>query len=211
MKPAWKRKNLLRIMVKIMIKKFYLTIKYILMGGGIALLLYYLSSIECKELIQQDIEAYLRNSSERKSLLELLFEESRRPFRNVLYYRFQQDGCNRKLLKACCFFIRPLLTIEINGEIGGGLKIIHNYCVVSVKKAGKNLTVLQGVTIGKDIRGKRPTIGDNVIIFPNSVAFGEIYIGDNATIGAGSLINKDIPNGSVAVGNPFRILNDKSK
>ena len=192
-----------------MIRKYYENVKYIVAGGGIALLLYYLSSNECRNLIQKDVGAYMRKASQKKSLLELLFDESRRPFRNVFYFRLQQDECNRKLLKVCRWIIKPFSTIEIGGKIGGGLKIIHNYCVINVEEVGENLTVLQGVTIGKDTNSKRPVIGNNVIIYPNSVVFGDIRIGDNVMIGAGTLVNKDIPNEAVVVGNPFRILDKK--
>lgn len=82
--------------------------------------------------------------------------------------------------------------------------------MVSVKKAGKNFRVLQGVTIGKNTDGGLPTIGDNVIIYPNSVVFGNINIGNNVIIGAGSVVNKDVPDNAVAVGNPFRIIKERS-
>lgn len=189
-----------------MLKKYYSQIKYILRGGVWILLLYRLCSKECKQLIEEDIAAYSRKNSEKLSLLGLVYNESKKPFRNVLYFRFRKDNCNEKILKICRFFVRPLSTIEIGGEIAGGLKIIHNYCVISVNKAGRNFTVLQGVTIGKNIDGGLPTIGDNVIIYPNAVVFGKINIGNGVMIGAGSLINKDVPENVAAVGNPFRIV-----
>ena len=180
-------------------------IKYFLRGGGLVLLLFHFSSLECKKLIKEDIAAYTRKSSSNQTLLELIFEEAKKPFRNVLYYRFQYDGCSRRLLKLCRIFVRPLDTIEIGGEIDGGLKIIHNYCVISVGKAGKNFTVLQGVTIGKNVDGGKPIIGDNVIVFPNAVIFGGIQIGNDVRIGAGSVINKDVPANSVVVGTPLGV------
>jgi maltose O-acetyltransferase len=47
-------------------------------------------------------------------------------------------------------------------------------------------------------------IGGGVIILPG------VHIGKSAVIGAGSLVNRDIPDGVVAVGNPVRILRDIS-
>lgn len=43
-------------------------------------------------------------------------------------------------------------------------------------------------------------IGGNVVVLPN------VTIGDNVVIGAGSVVNKDIPSNSVAVGNPCKVI-----
>ena len=49
-------------------------------------------------------------------------------------------------------------------------------------------------------------IGDNVFIGSNSTILCNVKIGSNVIIGAGSLVNKDIPDNSVAVGNPARVI-----
>jgi serine O-acetyltransferase len=51
-----------------------------------------------------------------------------------------------------------------------------------------------------------PTIGDNVTIYANSVIIGGIKIGDNAIIGAGAVVVKDVPPKAVVAGNPAIIL-----
>ena len=51
-------------------------------------------------------------------------------------------------------------------------------------------------------------MGANVIVLPG------VTIGDNSVIGAGSVVNKDIPSNVVAVGNPCKVLrqiNDNDK
>ena len=45
-------------------------------------------------------------------------------------------------------------------------------------------------------------IGGNVIVLPG------VTIGDNVVIGAGSVVNKDIPPNSVAVGNPCKVIKE---
>lgn len=50
------------------------------------------------------------------------------------------------------------------------------------------------------------TIGDNVWIGANSVILAGINIGKHAVIGAGSVVTKDIPDYSVAIGNPARVI-----
>jgi len=48
------------------------------------------------------------------------------------------------------------------------------------------------------------TIGHNVWIGGNSVILPGVSIGDNAVIGAGSIVNRDVPANTLAVGNPCR-------
>jgi len=75
---------------------------------------------------------------------------------------------------------------------------------------GYDCIIYQNVTIGtKDTanykNGKYPKIGNNVIIYPNSVIIGDIEIGDNAVIGAGSIVLKNVPSGKVVFGNPAKL------
>lgn len=73
---------------------------------------------------------------------------------------------------------------------------------------GQNCIIFQNVTIGTKsvFEHDYPTIGDNVIVGANSVVVGNITIGDGATIGACSLVNKDIPPKAIAVGIPVKII-----
>lgn len=50
------------------------------------------------------------------------------------------------------------------------------------------------------------TIGDNVWIGGNVTMLPGVTIGDNCTIGAGSVVTRDIPANSIAVGNPCRVI-----
>lgn len=47
-----------------------------------------------------------------------------------------------------------------------------------------------------------PTIGNNVTVYTNAVVAGDIVIGDNVDIGAGSVVMKDVPSNTVVIGNP---------
>ena len=49
-------------------------------------------------------------------------------------------------------------------------------------------------------------IGNNVWIGGNVVVLPSVKIGDNCVIGAGSIVNKDIPPNSIAVGNPCKVI-----
>ena len=50
------------------------------------------------------------------------------------------------------------------------------------------------------------TVGNNVWIGANVCVLPGVTIGDNCVIGAGSVVNRDIPAGSLAVGNPCRVI-----
>lgn len=54
-------------------------------------------------------------------------------------------------------------------------------------------------------------IGNNVFVGVNSVILRNVTIGDHSIIGAGSLVNIDIPEGVVAAGNPIKILKEIPK
>ena len=52
------------------------------------------------------------------------------------------------------------------------------------------------------------TIGNNVWIGGSVTILPGVTIGDNVTIGAGSVVTKDIPTGTLAVGNPCRVIKE---
>lgn len=84
----------------------------------------------------------------------------------------------------------------------GGLGVVLNRKVTF----GENVSIYQNVTIGNDGKGGVPRIGNNVIIYANSVIVGDITIGDNAVIGALTFINRDVPEGTTWVGAPARCI-----
>lgn len=81
-------------------------------------------------------------------------------------------------------------------------------------KIGQGCKIYHNVTIGtKETQnfenGRYPSIGNNVIIYPNSIIIGDISIGDNTIIGAGSIVLNDIPANSIAIGVPAAIVKSK--
>ena len=69
--------------------------------------------------------------------------------------------------------------------------------------------VTHGVTIGRDIRGKRkgvPIIGNRVAIRANSTVVGNIKIGDDVLIAPNTFVNFDVPSNSIVIGNPAKII-----
>ena len=130
-------------------------------------------------------------------------------FRSVFIYR--TIGSRRHLYVLKPFVKHPPVGIEIYGKIDGGLMVSHNMgSIINVYKAGKNLTVAQGVTIGAgkaNAEGRNtPIVGDNVKVLTNAVVFGGIDIGNNVTIGAGTVLFSSVPDNCTVVGNPARII-----
>lgn len=97
---------------------------------------------------------------------------------------------------------------------GGGVEIGDN----SVIAAGTVITsqthdpraLTDGKTYGKTSIWLPVYIGQNVWIGSNAVIMPGIRIGDNAIIGAGAIVTKDVPERSVAVGVPARVTRDLS-
>jgi serine acetyltransferase len=73
--------------------------------------------------------------------------------------------------------------------------------VIGVESIGTNCTIYQGTTIGQRVpSGRYPTLGDHVIIYSSCIILGDISIGDNAIIGAGSIVLKDVPANRTIIG-----------
>lgn len=108
---------------------------------------------------------------------------------------------------------RFLTGIEIHpgAEIGKNLFMDHGMGIVIGETSiiGDNVTIYHGVTLGGVSleKGKRhPTVGNDVVIGAGAKVLGNIIIGDNSKIGANSVILKDIPKDSVAVGVPGKVI-----
>jgi serine O-acetyltransferase len=95
-------------------------------------------------------------------------------------------------------------------EIGTGFRLPHPTGIVigDGTKIGNNVLILQNVTLGKKNLNQKgtPIIGDGVSIMAGAVILGEINIGSNSSIGANSVVLKDVPDNSIAVGAPARVL-----
>ena len=110
-----------------------------------------------------------------------------------------------------------------NIEIGENFYSNHNLIILDVGrvKIGDNVQVAPNVSIytaGHPVHpetrntgyeyGIDITIGDNVWIGGSVSILPGVTIGDNAVIGAGSVVTKDIPANVIAAGNPCRVIRE---
>ena len=97
--------------------------------------------------------------------------------------------------------------------IGPGLYLGHATTIVMSPNTiiGKNCNLSHFVNIGSN-HGQAAIIGDNVYIGPNCSLIESIHIANNVTIGAGSVVVKNIPANANAnaVGNLARVINYNS-
>lgn len=147
-----------------------------------------------------------------KAIILILFRPA---LRYMLYLRILQD---KKLLfiHPIFHFLRFLLSrktgIEIHPttKIGAGFRMVHARDITINGKAivGENVNMYKGSTIGNS-GGKHsgvPRIGNNVQIGINSTVIGGITIGNDVLIAPNSLVNFDVPDHSIVIGNPAKVI-----
>ena len=95
--------------------------------------------------------------------------------------------------------------------LGRRLFIDHATGVVIGETAivGSDVTMYQGVTLGGTGKGhgkRHPTVCDGVFIGNNANVLGNITVGENSRVGAGSVVLSDVPPNSTVVGVPAHIV-----
>ena len=111
---------------------------------------------------------------------------------------------------------RPASRFTPGATIGSRLFIDHGMGIVfgETTEIGDNCTIYHGVTLGgtgKDTGKRHPTLGNNVLIGAGTKVLGPVYIGDNARVGAGSVVLKNLPANCTAVGVPAEVVRINNK
>lgn len=164
--------------------------------------------------IQKDIKVIFERDPAARSFAEVLLCYP--GLHALLFHRLSHYLYTKGLIllpRMISQFSRFLTGIEIHpgATIGDGLFIDHGTGVVigETAEVGNNVTIYQGVTLGGTgkQKGKRhPTVGNNVVISSGAKVLGNIILGDNAKIGAGSVVLKDVPPNTTVVGIPGKIV-----
>lgn len=89
-----------------------------------------------------------------------------------------------------------IITLGTNVHITDGVKFLtHDGGTLIFRHRVPDLEITKPIVIGNNVY-----IGNNAMLLPG------IHVGDNVLIGAGAVVTKNIPNNSVAVGVPARVI-----
>ncbi len=156
--------------------------------------------LDCKELCRDYNELRPKNMQARTELLHRLLGE----------------------VKGNLLIEQPFVCdYGYNISVGKNFYSNHNLVILDCAKVsfGNNVFIapncgfytaghpLEASERNKGLEYARPiTVGDNVWFGANVSVLPGVTIGDNCVIGAGSVVNKDIPANSLAVGNPCKVI-----
>lgn len=103
------------------------------------------------------------------------------------------------------FFLNVNCKLMDSGKItiGNNVYIAPNVCIITEEHAMDVEQRLAGLEYTHPV-----VIGDNVWICAGAIVLPGVTIGSNSVIGAGSIVTKDIPPNSLAVGNPCKVIRE---
>jgi serine O-acetyltransferase len=106
--------------------------------------------------------------------------------------------------------------LSLTAKIHPTVKFPHPVAIVIGAGAvvGEGTIIYQGVTLGGRVlgdwqKGNYPTIGKNVTLFSGAQLIGGIVVGDGATVGANSVVNKNVACKETVAGVPAQPLASK--
>lgn len=183
---------------------------------ALAYIVYYLHICYYKKspkryVIDKDIERWCKElninslSMKTKLIYLLMFAPQ---FRNIFYFRIKPRF---NFVKRICKQDSSISIADDHNDIdGGGIFFEHAFStIIAAKRIGHGCIFRQLTTIGvKSAKrhDEKPTIGNNVDFGANVTCIGNITIGDNAIIAAGSVVVKDVPANAVVAGNPAHVV-----
>src|SRR3984885_4012857 len=164
--------------------------------------------------IREDVATVLDRDPAARSRLEIYLCYS--GLHAVWFHRIDHWLWQHKLYLLARWFsqVARLLTgIEIHpgAKIGRRVFIDHGLGVVigETSVVGDDVTLYQGVTLGgtgKEQGKRHPTLMDNVVVGSGAKILGNITVGRNCRIGAGSVVLRDVPDDSTVVGVPGHVI-----
>ncbi|WP_314590977.1 serine O-acetyltransferase [Paenibacillus terrigena] len=169
--------------------------------------------------MRSDIQTVFENDPAARSKFEVVFTYSglhaiwAHRLANWLF-RHRWYSIARVISQTSRFFTG--IEIHPGATLGDRLFIDHGMGVVigETCEIGNNVVIYQGVTLGgtgKEKGKRHPTIGNNVVIASGAKVLGSFRVGDNAMIGANSVVLNEVPPNSTVVGIPGRIVKQDGK
>lgn len=165
-------------------------------------------------IIKKDLYRYIGVDCERffSQLRYLLLTP---PFTFIFFYRKAQLSHNlltKFLYEFCVKLLSIVFGIQIPSKtnIGEGFRIAHFGTIIINPKSiiGSNFTISPGCLVGNS-EGKKngsPHIGNRVYMSANSMIIGGVNVGDDVMLAPGALVNFDVPDNSIVLGNPGKII-----
>ncbi|MBO0995808.1 serine O-acetyltransferase [Bacillus sp. SD088] len=164
--------------------------------------------------LKEDIKTVFDQDPAARSTLEVLLTYS--GLHAIWAHRLAHPLYKRKL-----FFLARIVSqvsrfftgIEIHpgAVIGRRFFMDHGMGIVigETCEIGDDVIVYQGVTLGgtgKEKGKRHPTLENSTLIAAGAKVLGDIVIGENSKVGAGSVVLKDVPANSTVVGIPGRVV-----
>jgi len=163
--------------------------------------------------LKEDIKNIFAKDPAAKNVLEIVLCYP--GLHAVWFYRIAHWFYRRKIYtiaRIISHIGRFITGIEIHpgAKIGRRFFIDHGMGVVigETSEIGDDVLMYQGVVLGGtslEKKKRHPTLENNVVIGSGAIVLGAINIGDNARIGAGSVVITDVPPNATVVGVPGRI------
>lgn len=165
-------------------------------------------------IVREQIDTIFREDPAAKSVLEILlcYPGFHAILAHRLAHRLYLAGV--PLLPRVISQISRFFTgIEIHpgARIGKRFFIDHGMGVVigETSEIGDDVLIYQNVTLGgtgKEQGKRHPTLGNHVVIGTGAKILGNIHVGNNVKVGAGSVVVKPVPDNSTVVGIPGRVV-----
>lgn len=162
----------------------------------------------------EDVRAIYRNDPACRNLEWLLYPS----LHAIVVHRYISHPLHRLGVPFLPRFISQVMRhftgmeIHPGAKIGRGFFCDHGMCVVIGETAeiGEDCVLFHGVTLGgtgKHTGKRHPTVGNRVFLGTHATVLGPVTIGDDAKVGAESvIINRDVPAGCTVVGAPAIIV-----
>jgi len=166
---------------------------------------------DCMTLIKSD---RYKLSGKKESTLSIVLQ-SLKPYKSSVLFWLrlcQHKGWLYPFCKIMCARAKrkTLVALPTRTKIGYGFSIgAQGGMCIAINGGtiiGNNVNISQFVNIGTN-SNTYAIIGDNVYIGPHTCIVEDVKIGNNATIGAGAIVTRDIPENATAAGVPAKVLN----
>jgi serine O-acetyltransferase len=165
-------------------------------------------------LLREDLQTVFKKDPAARSTLEVLFcYPGLHAIWNHRVAHFLWKHKIRLLGRIMSHAARFVTGVEIHpgATIGRRFFIDHGMGVVigETSEIGDDVLLYQGVVLGGTTHEKKkrhPTIGNNVVIGAGAILLGDIVIGDEARVGAGSVVVTSLEPRTTAVGVPARVV-----